>query len=520
MNRRRFLAASAVAPALITGSCTRDQTVSGRIVGGGHAIGHRLRTLGALPKPTHTIKADVVVVGGGVAGLAAARKLKQLGVEKVVVLELEEKAGGTSLSESNAINAYPWGAHYVPLPGKDCHEVLEFFGEIGLIKGHDAAGRPIYDEMSLCHDPQERLFIHGEWHEGISPTAGLDANGREQFKRFADEIEKWRVKQVFSLPVDRSRRDPEALELDTLTMAAWLNQKGFNAEALLWQVDYSCRDDFGGGIHEVSAWAGLHYFASRTGEAANAEHETVLTWEEGNGWLVGHLKAIDAEIRAQHLVMRMEAVESGGVEVDAFDCEHEEMNRFQARAAICALPRFVAQRIIPGLTPIPGLEYAPWVVANLTLDELPPSPGFHPAWDNVVYRGPSLGYVNANHQTLRSRPIETVITHYEALCEAPPAKSREWMLTQTHAQWTERVLGAFSAPHPDLREHVQQMDIWLWGHGMIRPRPGFLWGKERELMQAHRPPIFFAHTDMSGMALFEEAYTRGVQAALALKAAL
>ena len=407
----------------------------------------------------------------------------------------------------------------MPLPGKDCREVLEFFQEINLIQGHDAAGRPIYDELALCHDPQERLFIHGEWHEGIAPSAGLSADGQEQFKRFADEIENWRKRQIFILPVDRSARDPEALELDRITMAAWMNQKGFTAEALQWQVDYSCRDDFGGSIHEVSAWAGLHYFASRTGEAANAEHETVLTWQEGNGWLVQQLRTSLGDIRAQHLVMRIEAV-NGGVEVDAMDLQHEEMIRFQARAVICALPRFVAQRVIPGLAPISGLEYAPWVVANLTLDELPPSPGFHPAWDNVVYQGPSLGYVNSGHQALSSRPIKTVITHYEALCASPPAKLREWMLTQTHAQWTERVLAALEAPHPDLREHVQRVDVWLWGHGMIRPKPGFLWGKERELMQTHRPPIYFAHTDMSGMALFEEAYTRGVQVAQTLKATL
>jgi hypothetical protein len=94
------------------------------------------------------------------------------------------------------------------------------------------------------------------------------------------------------------------------------------------------------------------------------------------------------------------------------------------------------------------------------------------------------------------------------------------MLTQTHEQWTERVLSALAAPHPDLREQVQRVDVWLWGHGMIRPRPGFLWGKERALMQQHRAPIYFAHSDMSGMALFEEAYTRGVLAADAVKAAL
>ena len=172
MNRRRFLAASAVAPALITGSCTRAQTIPGGIVGGGHAIGHRLRTMGALQKPARTVKADVIVAGGGVAGLAAARKLKQLGLEKIVVLELEENAGGSSISGKNAGHSYPWGAHYVPLPGKDCREVLEFFQEINLIEGHDAAGRPVYDELALCHDPQERLFMHGEWHEGIARPQG------------------------------------------------------------------------------------------------------------------------------------------------------------------------------------------------------------------------------------------------------------------------------------------------------------------------------------------------------------
>jgi hypothetical protein len=140
---------------------------------------------------------------------------------------------------------------------------------------------------------------------------------------------------------------------------------------------------------------------------------------------------------------------------------------------------------------------------------LPPSPGVLPAWDNVIYGSSALGYVNAGHQSLSSRPIETVITHYEALCGQPPAKLREWMLTQNHHQWVQRSVEAIKAPHPDLSGHIKSADVWLWGHGMIRPKPGFLWGKERQLMQQHRPPIYFAHSDMSGMSLFEEAYTRG-----------
>lgn len=518
MKRRRFLAATAAAPALFTGSCTPHQKIPGSIVGGSFKAGHRLRQGGGFPQPSRTIKTDVIIAGGGVAGLAAARRLRQLGIQDYLMLELEHEPGGASIHGKNAINAYPWGAHYVPLPGKDCHEVLQFFADIGLITGHDAADRPIYDELALCHDPQERLFMHGEWHEGLSPTVGLTQTEREQFADFASEIEHWRGRHAFTLPVDRSSREPEALELDQITMAEWLRRKGFICEPLIWQVDYSCRDDFGGSIHEVSAWAGLHYFASRSGEAANADHDTVLTWENGNGWLVDQLSLGNGDsVRKNHLVFRIES-HKNDVEVDAFDTLHYEVLRYSARAVICALPRFISQRIIPGLTPISGLEYSPWVVTNLTLDELPPSPGFHPAWDNVIYRGSSLGYVNASHQNLSAKPIETVITHYEALCGQSPAQLREWMINQTHEQWSQRVLDSLKAAHPDLESHLMNLDVWLWGHGMIRPKPGFIWGKERQLMLQARPPIFFAHSDMSGMSLFEEAYTRGIQAANALRA--
>jgi hypothetical protein len=60
-----------------------------------------------------------------------------------------------------------------------------------------------------------------------------------------------------------------------------------------------------------------------------------------------------------------------------------------------------------------------------------------------------------------------------------------------------------------LRSQVLRLDGWVWGHGMIRPVPGFLWGPQRRAALAPDPPVYFAHSDMSGLSLFEEAFYRG-----------
>ena len=43
-----------------------------------------------------------------------------------------------------------------------------------------------------------------------------------------------------------------------------------------------------------------------------------------------------------------------------------------------------------------------------------------------------------------------------------------------------------------------------WGHGMVRPTPGTIWGGARALAAAPVGAVHFAHTDLSGIALFEE----------------
>ncbi|MXY16028.1 MAG: FAD-dependent oxidoreductase [Acidobacteria bacterium] len=151
-----------------------SRRITGAIVGASHRIGHRLRE-GAFPAPQQTRDVPVVIVGAGIAGLSAAWKLARSGMRDFVLLELEPEPGGNARWGRNEVSAYPWGAHYVPVPGPEATAVRELLEEMGLVQDHGPDGEPIYDPRHLCHAPQERLFIDGEWRGEISARAQTGA---------------------------------------------------------------------------------------------------------------------------------------------------------------------------------------------------------------------------------------------------------------------------------------------------------------------------------------------------------
>lgn len=180
---------------------------------------------------------------------------------------------------------------------------------------------------------------------------------------------------------------------------------------------------------------------------------------------------------------------------------------------IFAAPSFLASRVVDGGVATPDFVYSPWITANLTLDRWPLSHGAPPAWDNVIFDSPSLGYVIATHQSLRTHVPQTVWTYYWALAAGEPREQRQWLLTQSWASLRDRILDDLSRAHPDIRDCVTRVDILRLGHAMIRPTPGFLGSAARAALQAGSQRLFYAHSDLSGLSLFEEAQYRGVEAA-------
>jgi hypothetical protein len=70
-----------------------------------------------------------------------------------------------------------------------------------------------------------------------------------------------------------------------------------------------------------------------------------------------------------------------------------------------------------------------------------------------------------------------------------------------------------SRAHKDIYALTERIDIMRWGHAMISPRPDFIWSGARELASKPYRNIHFAHSDLSGFALFEEAFYHGLRAA-------
>jgi predicted NAD/FAD-binding protein len=560
MQRRQFLATAAAATAL-AGCHEAPRTLQGGFAGidlaRGHALRDRLQS-GKLPAPGVVRRAQVIIAGGGVAGLAAARSLRLAGIDDFVLLELEDQPGGNSRGGMVKGLACPLGAHYLPVPGNDAREVQDLLEELGLRQR--VAGRWQYDERHLCHSPQERLYRDGEWQEGLLPVQGVGAGTLAQYRQFSALVQALGKAARFTMPVLKSLEakrplPPTHQALDALVFDDWLTQQGLEDAHLRWYLDYCCRDDYGAGTARVSAWAGIHYFASRhgfsaPGDDAPPEQDGVLTWPEGNGWLTQRLAAplrAGGQLRTGCSVLRISEGRHG-VEVDAYNHTTESVERWQAPRAIVALPVFVAARVVQQAPAFlreaaQRLHWAPWLVANIHIDApLLDHPGAAPAWDNVLYQDANpggLGYVNAGHQRLDPRAAltaPTVLSYYQALGDVP--QGREQLATQPWTHWAQAALATLGGPHPDLARRATRVEVTRYGHAMSIPTPGTLGflskiglqrpsGMRKQLSNGEQnrwlptpttARLAFAHADWSGYSVFEEAFTRGHGAGLAVLA--
>lgn len=499
LTRRQFLlgaAALAGAPYII--GCKKTQRkIEGGLLNNSFDIGHSIRDGKSFLMPAEKIKKSVIIIGGGIAGLSAAWELDRKGFDDFLLLELEKEAGGNARSGENKVSSFPWAAHYIPVPNKSSKIELELFSELGLVRPDGS-----WNERHICRKPQERLFIKGEWQEGLHPLTGAVKRDEDDHRKFYELIDEMRDSGDFVIARERAGK---MAELDKISMADWLKKNELNSEYLRWYVDYGCRDDYGSKIENTSAWAGVHYFACR-----EETEDQVFTWPEGNAWVTKKLlEKLGKYVRVGEPAYKV----------------LREKNKFivitpkviyEADAVVFAAPTFIAPYIFEGMPKLNHAlwQYSPWIIANITIDHAPKDKrGTTLSWDNVLYNSQALGYVVANHQSGYGKGDGLVFTYYWPLCGTSPREGRKILLANDWNFWKEEILKDLEPAHPDIRELVSRIDVMRLGHAMAIPAVGTIFNEEKQRVASGSEGLFFANGDLAGFSIFEESQYHGVKAA-------
>lgn len=497
--------------------------IKGTLNGPNSKAGHILRDKVKLPKATAFRKIKTLIIGSGISGLSAARWLQKNGEKDFEIIELENHPGGNSHYGSNKTSYYPLGAHYITVANNDDVLLIDFLKEINVIT-HFENNIPYYNDYFLTFEPEERLLINGEWQDGLIPDFGVPAKDKKQIEDFLAFVSKMKNtkgndgKFLFNIPISSSSTDKTYRELDKIPFKNYLEEKGYTSKYLLWYLNYACKDDYGRKLDQVSAWAGLHYFASRRGNAANAEQNAILTWPEGNGWIMKQLAGkLKDHIKTSTLCYNINLMENGNILATVYNPDTNITETIESEKIILSSPQFVNNQLLKNLhRPIDysRFSYSPWLIANITINELPQSKGKGLCWDNVAYNTASVGYVNSAQQHLKISEDKKVITYYLPLCDFEPAVARLAAFSRNYEQWLDIVIPELEIIHPEITQAIENIDFWVWGHGMIAPTKNFIWSENLEKARAPiENKIFFAHSDLSGISIFEEAFHQGIEAA-------
>ena len=362
----------------------------------------------------HAARARCVIAGGGVAGLAAARALRQRGIEDFVLLDLEDAAGGNSRGGEVGGIACPLGAHYLPVPGDDAPRGAGPAGGAGLAP---ARRRP----LALRRAPAVpraagAAVLPGRVAGGLAAAGTASAPATlAQYARFAQRGGARARRRRLPHPgvaAPRARHARAGRE----TFAAWLDARRLRRPAtalvpgLLLPRRLRRRHRHGVGLGRPALLRQPPRLpAARRGRAGEREARADLA---GGQWLAharGWPRRWASACAAAGWCC---ASPSGGTAWRWMPgtSRTQRVERWQAARCIVALPAVRrgaggarTRRQLLRRAGAQRARYAPWVVANLHLRApLDDRPGAPPAWDNVIYGDRTgLGYVDgARHQSL------------------------------------------------------------------------------------------------------------------------
>jgi protoporphyrinogen oxidase len=444
-------------------------------------------------KPAERV--EVAVVGAGLSGLTAAYHLRD---RQVVVLEAEGHPGGVCLPGAYQGVPYPAGSAYFYSPWTP--EWRQWYQDLGLDT-----------EAALVAEPSSAMFYQGRWFPDIFSESGLRA------LPFAPPVVDKLLRLAADLTVWEEEWEPlgaasfEHAELDRHSLHSYLVEvRGLPPEAVQLFSSY-CLSCLGAGPEAVSAWAALYFLMSEFSPGT-----LTAAFPEGNARLIQALAAaLPRPPRLQNVVLSLKNG-ARGVRLLVWDAIRQEPYCLKADAVVLAVGKFAARKMLPteagwNTEEFQMFRYSSYVVAALCGPLSLEAPGY----ENWLADEEALSDFILTPRVRRPGEPRVLV----AFAPQPFPHGREPLLSATSREKGLAILAALERLFPGLKQEVQEIRLYRFGHAQIVPYPGFI-SRLKSRFQPQRGRIILSSADSEGLPCIEAAIIQGQKATRQVRALL
>ena len=434
------------------------------IVEGEHfAVCHQVRDGHSFPKPDATKKADIVIVGGGVAGLSAAYFLPG---KDWMLLEKEAHFGGNAYQEEYEGQIYGTGSAY----GYRGDAGDSLAKEIGLHLPLVAMPDPIIDNGKYSPDI---------WRSGINDLP-YSKEVIASFKKYRDDIMKIDFKK-------------NAEQLDSEPFTKYLDPYAPEVKRL-W--DAYGPSNWGAVSEDTSALIGI----ADTQYLIQGLDDQRVILPGGLGCITAKLVEVMQPKYGERMLRdaTVVAVVPDKDEVRVTYVQGEKVTTVAAKVVLLCTAKNITSRIVAGLPneqkqAMRRMRYAPYPMINIIFDK----PVYRKGYDNWCPGKTFTDFIVADW-TIRNnpgyKPKYEILTFYTPLRES----ERATLLNEEDCKTLAgKVLKDFQGLLPDFNVDPVEVRLYRRGHPMFMAVPG-QFTKNRMIASRPMERIFFGNSDSGG----------------------
>jgi len=434
------------------------------LVEGDHfAVCHQVRDGHSFAKPDATRTAEVVIIGGGMAGLSTAYFLRE---KDWLLLEKEDHFGGNAYEEEYHGQFFSTGAAY------------DFRGSFS-----DQLAKEIGVDMPLVDMPDptidNRTYVPDTWRSGLEHLP-YNKDVVASFKKFRDDIMKIDVRA-------------KMLELDTKPFSEITS--AYAPEVGKWWDAYG-PSNWGAVTEDTTAFIGV--FDAQY--LIKGEDHTRCILPGGLGCISYKLVEVLKPKNADRMISgaTVVSVAQDGDAVRVTYLLGDKLTTVSAKLVLMCTPKFITARLVVGLPTdqqqaMRRMRYAPFPMINMIFDK----PVYRRGYDNWCPGNSFTDFIVADW-TVRNNPgyhpKYNILTFYTPLRES----ERAMLLQEDDCKvLAAKVLKDFQKALPEFNVDPIEIRLYRRGHPMMMAVPG-QFTKNRMIASKPMERIFFGNSDSGG----------------------